>query len=352
MSKIITGIAILILLSSLFLQSSFALNNTSGNVISRQVSVTDSADVKKIDLGGITLSVSTSWSAQVFHIVDQLSQWSPYSHKQYVRWASKNLKLNKTDSLLLQQHATLRRDHKKNADIDKAFLTGYSIEEAASRAVTDKRLSASEAATEKGILLHFAERLSILKQLSTLQAASFFARLESHRTETAALISKLLAFTKTQGNVNVPVYLVVNPEEGSGGGEANGGLVVIETQENPDVIPVLIHESLHFLLIPYKEKIRLASVEAGIDPLVVNEGLAYAMGGLIEEPDRLPYMLVRNITRGQDVSDHYTQFYMAGIIVRPMLKDALAKGETITELLPKIIQKLQILNNIKQPVAK
>ncbi len=354
MSKIAAVIVIFILRCPPFVQGkAFFKQAPNNNVALHPVVAIDSTDVRTVDIGGITLSVSTSWSAQVFHIVDQLSLWSPYSHKQYARWAAKNIELNKADSSLLLQHAALRRAHQQNHDMDLAFLTSCSIEEAASRAVTDNRLSAGEAATEQAILLHFAERLSVLKQLSTRQATSFFTRLEARRAETAVFIAKLLRFSATSSKVTVPVYLVVNPDEKNGGGEANGGIVVIETQEEkPDMIPVLIHESLHFLLKPYKEKIRLASEAAGVDPEVINEGLAYAMGGLMEDPDLLPNMLVQNITRGQGASDRYTRFYMAGVVVRPMLREALAKGETISTLLPKIIKKWQTLNGIKQPVTK
>jgi hypothetical protein len=40
---------------------------------------------KSLDLGGLVLSVSDAPTAQIFHIVDQLSQWDVYTHKQYVR---------------------------------------------------------------------------------------------------------------------------------------------------------------------------------------------------------------------------------------------------------------------------
>jgi len=309
-------------------------------------------DVKKINIDGITLSVSTSWSAQVFHIVDQLSLWSVYSHKEYTRWAATNLKPDKADSALLQQHAAIRRAHQKSAELDRALLTDLPIEEEISGAVADKYLSVEEGAAEQAVLLHFAERLSILKPLSASQAGSFFNMLEAHRAETAAFVAKLVSFTETTGEVTVPVYLVADPDEKNGGGEANGGIIVVETRNNSDDLPVLMHESLHFLLKPYQEKIRIAAEAAGVDPQVINEGLAYGMGGLIENPDKLPNMVVQNITGGRGAADRYTQFYMAGLAARPMLRDALAKGETLSTLLPKFIKKWQTLNGIKTPDIK
>ena len=62
-----------------------------------------------VDLGGLLLSVSDSSTAQVFHIVDQLSEWDQYAHKQYVQWAAKSLKMTSEDQELLRKHAELRR---------------------------------------------------------------------------------------------------------------------------------------------------------------------------------------------------------------------------------------------------
>jgi hypothetical protein len=59
------------------------------------------------------LTISESQTAQLFHIVDQLSQWDQYTHththKQYVRWAVKSLPLDDDDHRFLQQHVELRR---------------------------------------------------------------------------------------------------------------------------------------------------------------------------------------------------------------------------------------------------
>jgi len=62
-----------------------------------------------VRVGSIVYSISESRTAQVFHIVDQLSQWDQYAHKQYGRWAARHLKLDQNDQRLLQKHAELRR---------------------------------------------------------------------------------------------------------------------------------------------------------------------------------------------------------------------------------------------------
>ena len=37
----------------------------------------------ELEFGRFTISVSDSWTAQVFHIVDQLAQWDESSHQAY-----------------------------------------------------------------------------------------------------------------------------------------------------------------------------------------------------------------------------------------------------------------------------
>jgi hypothetical protein len=75
----------------------------------------------EVDLGGLILTVSDSSTAQIFHIVDQLSEWDPYAHKQYGRWA-RTLPLNQEDRRLLQQHADLRRARGRGEGFEQAFL--------------------------------------------------------------------------------------------------------------------------------------------------------------------------------------------------------------------------------------
>jgi len=51
-------------------------------VIALSFSAIGFATPKSLDLGGLVLSVSDAPTAQIFHIVDQLSQWDVYTHKQ------------------------------------------------------------------------------------------------------------------------------------------------------------------------------------------------------------------------------------------------------------------------------
>jgi hypothetical protein len=83
---------------------------------------TRAAQARVLDLGGLVLSVSDARTAQIFHIVDQLSQWSIYTHKEYVRWAEKTQLLDQQDRELLQQHAEMCKKHGSGHGFEQTFL--------------------------------------------------------------------------------------------------------------------------------------------------------------------------------------------------------------------------------------
>jgi hypothetical protein len=117
---------------------------------------------KDLDFGGMVLSVSDAPTAQIFHIVDQLSQWDIYTHEQYAGWAKTNHFLEQGDLELLQQHAEMRKKRGWGHGFEQTFLVDDSIENAAAKGIAAQFLSATEANTERDILLHFAPKLEPL----------------------------------------------------------------------------------------------------------------------------------------------------------------------------------------------
>lgn len=61
-----------------------------------------------IDLGELRLIVSYSVTANIFHIVDQISEWSPFCHKQYIKYFQDTGGFTQQDLELLQQYRELR----------------------------------------------------------------------------------------------------------------------------------------------------------------------------------------------------------------------------------------------------
>jgi hypothetical protein len=295
----------------------------------------------RLDLGGLVLVVSAAPTAQVFHIVDQLSQWDVYSHKQYMRWADRTQFLDRRDRELLEQHAGLRKKRGGHG-FEQTFLVEDSIDNAAAKGIAEGLLAVNEAQAERDILLHFAPKLEPLLRERQKEIERLEQQLESERARLTQVVEQLARFAEMRLPPTVTVFLVANTEEQSGGGEANGGRLVVEVPA-PDAIGTLLHESLHRLLEPQKGEIRAAAERAALDFTVLNEGIAYALYPGItadtEQGDRLIEQLVRMQLRGVPASDRYLQFDLIAAVIRPLLKAALAHNETITTFLPKATAK-------------
>ena len=302
---------------------------------------TASAQTTEISLGRLVLAVSDSSTAQVFHIVDQLSEWDQYTHKQYGRWATKTLNLDVDDRRMLERHVALRRVRGWGNGLEPAFLVDGSIEAAAARAVRDGLLSASEAAEEQAILNHFLPKLLPLLEQQKPRLDAFRAAIDAERVRLEPLIGKLARFAEVE-TLTVPVYLVANPEEGNGGGRANAGRIVVEVPFT-DALGFLLHESLHVFLNKHVPAIRTAAETAGMPFAALNEGIVYAFApGLTDDGrqvDQLAEQLARYVMRGTPATDAYVQAYTVAVVLRPLLRASMDQGETVTQFLPKAVQR-------------
>jgi len=314
-------------------------------VVALLLSAIGFATPKSLDLGGLVLSVSDAPTAQIFHIVDQLSQWDVYTHKQYVRWAETTKLLDQQDRELLQQHAALRKKRGWGHGFEQTFLVDDSIENAAAKGIAAQFLSTEEANTERDLLLHFAPKLQSLLRQRQAEIAAFEEQLIAEQVRLTPLIVKLARFAEVKNPPTVTVFLVANTEERNGGGGANGGRLVVEVPLVPlsDAMGTLLHESLHRLLEPQRPAIQSAAEAAALDFTMLNEGIAYALSpGItadIEQGDRLIEELVRMQLRGTPASNRYLQFHLVAAVIRPLLRAALADNETITTFLAKATAK-------------
>jgi len=290
---------------------------------------------QQIDFGRLVINVSQSQTAQVFHIVDQLSQWDQYAHKAYVRWAAKSLPLDDEEKALLRQHAEMRKARGWGNGFEQAFLVDEPIDAAAKGAAAAGTLTEKEATAEAAILNHFAVRLAPFIQQQTPVLNDFSRQLVADRRRLTALFDQIAKFAGSPGVVRVPVFLVANPELESGGGEANGGVIVVEAPA-PHPQSAAIHEALHVLLRPRAAEIKTAAEAAGLSFDDLNEGIAYAMApGLTEQnSDPLVEQLVTFLKRGTPAGNSYVRFYAIGAAIRPLLRQALESGQSLQDFLP------------------
>jgi hypothetical protein len=311
-------------------------------LIFASTSATGFAAPVRVDLGGLVLLVSDSPTAQIFHIVDQLSLWDVYTHKEYSRWAEKTRLLDQRDRELLQQHTEIRKKHGWGRGLEQTFLVDDSIENAAAKGVAAGLLSQEEGNAERDILLHFAPKLEPLLQERRGAIAAIQKEIVAERAQLSPLVKQLAHFGEVNEPPTVQAFLVSNAEDKDGGGGANGGRLVVEVPLR-DPIGVLLHESLHQLLRSKEGAIKAAAAEAGIDFTLLKEGIAYALypgvTATTDQGDQLAQDLVRMQLRNTPASDRFLQFDQLAIVIRPLLKAALAHDETITTFLPKATAK-------------
>ena len=270
------------------------------------------------------------------------SLWDVFAHKEYSRWAAKTQLLDEHDRELLQRHAQMRRKRGWGQGFEQTFLVDDSIEDAASKSVAAGLLSAEEANAERDILIHFAPKLESLIQQRHAAIVAVEEQLVAEQAQLRPFVQQLAHFSEAGAPLTVKVFLVANAEELNGGGEANGGRLVVEVPIR-DTVGTLLHESLHFLLRPKEQDIRTAAQAAGLDFTLLNEGIAYAVWPGItddtEQGDQLVESLVGMQLRGTPASDPYLQFNQLAAVIRPLLKSALAHNETLSSFLPKAIGK-------------
>jgi len=250
--------------------------------------------------------------------------------------------LDEQDRELLLTHAKMRKKRGWGHGFEQTFLVDDSIENAAEKGIAEGFLSKDEANTERDILLHFTPKLQLLLRERQMEIERLEQQLESERVRLASVVRQLAKFAEVKDPPAVMVFLVANADEHYGGGEANGGRLVVEVP-SPDAIGTLLHESLHRLLEPRRALIKSAAEAVALDVTVLNEGIAYALyPGIIadtEEGDRLIEQIVRMQLRGAPASDRYLQFDLIAVVIRPLLRAALLHNETITTFLPKATAK-------------
>jgi hypothetical protein len=90
----------------------------------------------RIDAGPIKLEIYISETATLFHVVDQLSQWSEFSHEQYRRYfRSTQGELSDGERSMLAEHSAIRTKYGWGRGPEKAFYTPLALSDALTAAV-------------------------------------------------------------------------------------------------------------------------------------------------------------------------------------------------------------------------
>ena len=281
----------------------------------------------------------TSTSA-LFHLVDQASGWSPFSHRNYRQHleSKEGGGLTAAEVALLGEHAALRTKL-GYGPLDQSFYTELSLPEALTASVRNGRLTQAQADVERRVLTHFTARGAALEKSQRQATGAFVAGLAGRADELRAFATKASRFFGG-GSVEMPLYLVPAGGPGGGGGGYNGGRLVVEVGSR-DPLYVVLHEGWHAFAAAERAALDAAvAATAELDFETLSEGLAHAVSPGIFTPrgnrtDDLVDRLRDLQSKGGAFSDvAFLRFHLFGVALRPSLRDALDRDGTLESYLP------------------
>ena len=303
-----------------------------------------------IEAGALRCEVHISRTAHLFHVVDQLSEWSEYCHRQYGRHLNAQGKaLTSFDRDVLEEHVKIRKKRGWGGGLEQTFYSPLDVEGALKVGLEKKHIDAGQADMERRVLAQFAARVDKLIADHRKILDSYADRLlkEKERlADFAGRISRLFGGAK----VSVPVYLIANPHDEDMGGGFNGQIVVVEIPRVADATSTLVHEIFHAFLQLRRDVIEEAAKRVdGLDFTTLNEGLAHAIApGIFHTgkpgEDPLEKTVKRYQGEGKVLKDYYYRVHRFGLELRPLMKEALeAKDGSIDKVIPKAADLWRVL---------
>jgi hypothetical protein len=313
-------------------------------------------DEGRLEAGPLTLDLYISKTANLFHAVDQIAQWSEFCHTQYVPYFQGLAGgIGKEDQDLLAQHCAIRRVHSWGGGLEQTLYAPDDLETALARGVQEGYLSQEEAQQERRILTHFQDRVERLMTAEAPTLQRFVQQLQARKPDLVTFANDLSRFVGG-AEITVPVFLIANPDEYTCGGGVNGGRLTIEIGKSCDAYPILLHELFHAFVQTKQELIeRAAHAVPGLNVETLGEGLAHAYSpGLFpaansDETDQLSTMVAGFRAQGLSLQDARTRFRSYGLALRPLLKDALAdKRQTLEAFLPRATDAWLVLTELEK----
>jgi hypothetical protein len=293
---------------------------------------------ERVVMGDVTLVVMTSRTASLFHAVDQLSRWSPFSHPQYQKWRPDGAAADE----LLARHAKLRAKLGWGRGLEDALYVadpdhGHALDAAVARGGLD----AADAKEEKAILDGLSPLLEARIRGQEQRAEQLTALLRENAATFSRLFGNWLALVRTPSPGEVGMMFVPSPGHGMGGGGANGHAIVIELPEDGTVhatMTTVAHEMVHVLLRPRQQDIEDAARQCGdgLDTTTIGEGFAYATA-----PGLFAYGVGR--TRLEEGAAHaapnsaYGGFYAVALALRPSLRARLGRYGPVPRGFPTLL---------------
>ncbi len=339
----------------------FARSRMLGIAFSAASSVAGADEGPRIVVAGpLTVEVHVSATANLFHVVDQLSGWSPYCHAQYRRAFEGPAMggLSEADRALLSRHAEVRAVRGWGGGLEQAFYTDLPLEQALERGVAAGHLTPEQVEVERAVFAGFRDRVERLVRDQSSTLGRFGERIEADREPLAAFAGRASRFFEGARPV-VPVYLIANPSGTDIGGGFNGGRLALEVPTERDAYPSFLHELFHAFTATAGADLRgAAEGVADLDSETLNEGLAYALapglrhsGGKSADPLRA--RVADDFAAGKPLSDRYARYNRFGLALRPLLREALDDpAQTIKTFLPRAVDAWKSLKEVGEAMTR
>jgi hypothetical protein len=302
----------------------------------------------RLDAGPLKLDVYISETAQLFHVVDQISQWSEFSHEQYVRYfKSLDGGLSESDRKILDEHVAIRKRYGWGRGPEQVFYTPLDLDEALKAGIANGHLTVAEAETERRVLNHFRPRVERLVADSK-PLEDFVREFAGRQSDLDTFATEVARFVGRSPAKPIPFYVIADPDDRNMGGGYNGGILTLEIPRKRDVYPTVLHELFHAFLETKKDKIEIAIHSVpGLDFQTLNEGLAYALSPGLQhtgDSDQLQAQVSAYIAKGALLSDSYTRFSFFALALRPLLKDAMGDPhQNLESFLPRAVDAWVVL---------
>ncbi len=315
--------------------------------------VWESDDIVNADL--LKMEVVVSRTAQVFHIVDQLSRWSKNCHKQYLSYfgGSDGSELSDDDQAMLQKHVSVREKHDWGQGLEQTFYAPLSIKEAAQEGVTGGLLTAEEAATEVEVLEYFAPKVELLIQKELPTLTKFRDQLKTERVP-IALFTRQLSRLCGNRRYKAAVYLIVNPHDVSFGSAVAGGRMIVEIPRYGDAYTTLVRNLLSVFVEQYQDDINksVTGVE-GLDADTLTDAIGEAMVPGLLRPEGADDVLLNRVAHDLETKKSLTEpgvrTQRFALMIRPALAAALAdKSQTMSAFLPHAVDIWRSMNELQR----
>jgi hypothetical protein len=305
-----------------------------------------------LDAGALRLELQPSRTAHLFHVVDQISQWDQYCHKQYlVAFTDRDGRLAADDLESLRQHVKVRRQHGWGQGLEQTFYTGADLTTALAQGVAAGRLTQAEADSERAVFEHFAASIDALRQQEQPRLDAFQKRLQDELPRLREFATGLARFTGVE-RVSVPVFLIASPDDRYFGGGYNGERLTLEIPRRNDAMPSFLHECMHAFLEQKKAQLTKAIPSAcGLDWQTLNEGIAYALAPGLFVPagttDPLREDVAQDMNNPAGLQDGLVRFRRFGLALRPLLREALDDPQSSVEsFVPRAVDAWRVLREL------